>query len=134
MKVRKAFMIAIGLAVASAALAVPAESAISGIAYRAASSVRLSPSAERIDTKSDELSYTLTIRYAQDVDFEPDARAVLAKFASDLVQAGLNPASKKSIHVCGLQDGLKTPTGAPGVRLLGCAHYNPFTEAVSFEP
>jgi hypothetical protein len=130
--VRVSFFTAVMVSVP--AIAADMSAKVQTIANNAVHSTQLDASARSMRTTVEETHYDLLIRYAATVEPEADERAVLQSFVSGLVAAGLSPARQKSINVCAEQTGLTTPTGAQGVRLLGCTHYNPFTEAVRFDP
>lgn len=98
--------------------------------------VRMLPSVKNIKAKSDGSSYSLTVYYSADGDVETDTRLLATAFVQYLVSIGRDPSSatnRRSVHVCGLHDGLTTVSGKPGVKVLGCSHYNPYKDAVSWD-
>lgn len=119
---------------AGSAWAADLPSTVQTVANDAVHSIQLDASARSMRTTVEQGHYDLLIRYAADVQPEADERAVLQRFVRGLVAAGVSPVNKKSINVCAERTGLTTPSGAPAVRLLGCTHYNPFTESVRFDP
>lgn len=125
------------LAVASIALpavAAPNDATVIHAAQDAVHSIRMNAAARSMKTDVSPRRYDLLVRYSSDLDPESDSRALLQEFVSRLMKAGIDPSGKTSINVCSVQVGLKTPTGKDAVRPLGCLHYNPFTEAVTFDP
>ncbi|HIE4430008.1 TPA: hypothetical protein ACXM9H_000979 [Burkholderia multivorans] len=128
--------LAVFIAAASAAitaLASPNDAKVIQAAQDAVHSIRMNPAARSMKTDVSPRRYDLLVRYSADLDPEGDARALLQEFVSRLMKAGIDPSGKTSINVCSVQIGLKTPTGKDAVRSLGCLHYNPFTEAVTFD-
>ena len=55
------------------------------------------------------------------------------EFVKQLVKHGRSPSREpdpKFIGACGEEDGFTTVSGKPGIRLLGCAQYDPTKDAV----
>lgn len=98
--------------------------------------VMMSPGAKNIKAEWNGSSYSLTVYYNSDVDVQADTRLLAIAFVRYLVSIGRDPtdaASRRPVHVCGLQDGLTTVSGKPGVSILGCSHYNPYKDTISWE-
>lgn len=56
-----------------------------------------------------------------------------SEFVRQLVKSGRNPSAEpnqKFVAACGEEDGFTTITGRPGIKLLGCAQYDPYSDAV----
>jgi hypothetical protein len=134
MKKIYAALAAAAMVVTLPAFADQSDAVVHRAAQEAAHSVRLNAAARSMKSDVSPQHYDLLIKYASDVNPEGDARAVLQEFVSRLMKAGIDPSGKTSINICSVQTGLKTPTGKDAVRQLGCLHYNPFTEAVTFDP
>lgn len=105
---------------------------ISGEAFKEAT---LDPSFRSAQLEpSDSLGYSVTMKYGNRIDASGDTDEIARAFIRALVRHGLDPSAKMSINVCAEQTGLTTPSGKAGVVLLGCSHYNPFTESITFDP
>ncbi|KVZ26995.1 hypothetical protein WL14_00690 [Burkholderia cepacia] len=120
--------------IALPAVAAPNDAAVIRAAQDAVHSIRMNAAARSMKTDVSPRRYDLLVRYSSELNPEGDSRALLQAFVSQLMKAGIDPSGKTSINVCSVQIGLKTPTGKDAVRSLGCLHYNPFTEAVTFDP
>lgn len=108
---------------------------ISQIAGEAFKEVALDPSFKGAQLEPpDGMSYDITVKYSNGINASRDTSALLHAFIRELVRYGMDPSAKESVNVCAEQIGLTTPTGKAGVILMGCSHYNPFTEAVTFNP
>jgi hypothetical protein len=98
--------------------------------------VMLSPYAKQIKVESDNRAYSVTVYYESDVDVRGETHDFAVEFVRYLVSIGLDPtenSNRRSVHVCGIQDGLTTVSGKPGVNLLGCSHFNPYKDVVSWD-
>ena len=98
--------------------------------------VTMSPSMKRIEAKSDGSSYSVTLYYNSNVDVQDDTRTLATAFVRYLVSIGRDPSdenNKRPVHVCAIQDGLTTVSGKPGVIILGCSHYNPHKDVISWD-
>lgn len=98
--------------------------------------VKMWPSMKRIETRSDNSSYSVTLYYDANVPVQADTYVFATEFVRYLVSIGRDPsdeANKRSVHVCAMQDGLTTVTGKPGVIILGCSHYNPYKDVVTWD-
>jgi hypothetical protein len=55
------------------------------------------------------------------------------EFVNQLIKCGRDPSTapnQKYVGACGEEDGFTTITGKPGIKLLGCAQYDPYKDAV----
>jgi hypothetical protein len=56
-----------------------------------------------------------------------------SEFVKQLVKSGRDPSAEpnqKYVGACAEEDGFTTITGKPGIKLLGCAQYDPYKDAV----
>ena len=86
--------------------------------------------------KVDMMSYSLLVEYDRDINPAPDNYLLAASFVRYLVLAGRDPSranDKRGVHVCAQHAGLTTVSGKPGVKPLGCAHYNPHKDVITQE-
>lgn len=100
----------------------------------AAKAANLSTNARTVSGESDSSGYSLTVTYDADINTETDTYRLAASFVQYLVSVGRDPTDSKnrrSVHVCALQDGLTTASGKPGVKLLGCSHFNPYKDVIT---
>lgn len=98
--------------------------------------VKMSPSAKRLEIESNGSNYSLTIIYNANVNAQYDTHMLTVAFVRYLVSIGrdpTNPANKRPVHVCGIQEGLTTVSGKPGVVILGCSHFNPHKDVISWD-
>jgi hypothetical protein len=104
---------------------------------KAVKNAKLSPAMRKVTGKADRMSYSLLVEYDKGIDATQDNYLLAASFVRYLVSAGRDPSAekeKRGVHVCAQQVGLTTLSGKPGVRPLGCAHYNPFKSIITQEP
>jgi hypothetical protein len=100
----------------------------------AVKNANLSPATRMVTGKADTMSYSLLVEYDRDINAAQDNYLLAASFVRYLVSVGRDPSAekgKRGVHVCAQQAGLTTVSGKPGVRPLGCAHYNPFKDVIT---